>query len=82
MALWTRVLAGIDVEQWASAGLTTGIAFRSGRLYDFADRPQPFTRLGFSYHNEEELGEAVRRMAQALDTLSRRSGNFLAAASH
>ncbi|MEP6574509.1 MAG: PLP-dependent aminotransferase family protein [Gemmatimonadota bacterium] len=81
MALWARVSAGIEVDQWAGAGLTAGVAFRSGRLYDFADQPQPFTRLGFTYHNEEELGEAVRRMARALDALSRRSGNLVAAVS-
>jgi DNA-binding transcriptional MocR family regulator len=35
-------------------------------MLDFAGRDLLFLRLGFTYHDEEELAEAARRMARAL----------------
>jgi GntR family transcriptional regulator / MocR family aminotransferase len=65
-ALWARADDAIDVEAWIEAGDREGVRFASARPYNFAQREARFFRLGFSYHDEGELDEAVRRMARAL----------------
>ena len=67
MALWARVAQGVDIDEWAHSASALGVIFRGGRPYAFADEPVPCTRLGFTFHNEAELRDAVRRMAVALD---------------
>ncbi len=69
MALWARIAPEIDVDEWAHRALAHGVAFRGARMYDFRGESQPFARLGFSFHDESELAEAVRRMATALREL-------------
>jgi len=66
MALWARVDDGIDALGWQRAGERDGVIFHNGLIYDFDQRAQPFVRLGFSYLDESEIVEAVRRMARAL----------------
>jgi len=66
MALWARVDDSIDLPAWERAGEREGVFFHNARPYDFGQREQPFMRLAFSYLDEAELGEAVRRMARAL----------------
>ena len=66
MALWVRVDDSIDLPGWERAGEREGVFFHNARPYDFGQREQPFMRLAFSYLDEAELGEAVRRMARAL----------------
>ena len=66
MALWARIDAAIDVGAWERAGEREGVFFHNARPYDFGQREQPFARLAYSYLDEAELGEAVRRMARAL----------------
>lgn len=66
MALWARVADDIDVDEWSHRALSLGVSFRSGRPYHFTGESVPFARLGFSFHNEEELAEAVQLMARAL----------------
>jgi len=66
MALWARVASGIDIAGWARAGEKLGVFFRGAGMFDFFERPRPFLRLGFTYHNEAELAEAASRMARAL----------------
>ena len=73
MGLWARVDDGIDVAAWSHAGEREGVQFFGAGRYAFSQREQPFLRLGFSYHDETELDEAVRRMARAL-TSSRSRG--------
>ncbi|GAA0723517.1 PLP-dependent aminotransferase family protein [Dokdonella soli] len=70
MAIWVRINDAIDVAAWARAGESEGVIFHGGRRYDLLERDQPFMRLGFSYHDEAELEEAVRRMAHALTRIS------------
>jgi hypothetical protein len=41
-------------------------------LYDFHNDYQPFSRLGFSPHSEQELAEAVRRMRLAVPSRTRK----------
>src|SRR5207237_3438914 len=60
MALWARVDDPIDIEEWARAAESEGVMFCSAGGYDFLRRAQPFVRLGFTYHDETELEEAVR----------------------
>ncbi len=71
MALWTRVTDEVDADAWAREALRHGVAIRGGRMYDLENRYQPNLRLGFSYHDEQELCEAVRRMATALKDVRR-----------
>jgi GntR family transcriptional regulator/MocR family aminotransferase len=66
MALWVRVADDIDVDEWSHRALSLGVSFRSGRPYHFAGESVPYARLGFSFHNEDELAEAVTLMARAL----------------
>ena len=66
LALWARVADDIDVEDWAARCLRSGVRFFTGRLYDPAARRLPFVRLGFAHLNEDELAEAVARMARCL----------------
>jgi GntR family transcriptional regulator/MocR family aminotransferase len=82
MAVWARADEDIDVAAWSASGEREGVLFREARAYDFFQRPQSFLRLAFSYHDEVELDEAVRRMARALKQASPRhySGRSLAAA--
>jgi GntR family transcriptional regulator/MocR family aminotransferase len=65
-AIWARAAPDIDVSSWATAGLREGVLFADSSRYDFHGRDASFVRLGYSYHDELELAEAVRRMARAL----------------
>ncbi len=66
MALWVRVADGIEIPRWEQAGREMGVLFMGAGMLDFAGRKLRFLRLGFTYHDEEELAEAARRMARAL----------------
>jgi GntR family transcriptional regulator / MocR family aminotransferase len=66
MALWTRVAEGIDIPAWERACEALGVLVRGAGMFDFAERPRPYLRLGFTYHDESELREAVTRMARGL----------------
>lgn len=68
MALWAQA-KGVDVDAWARAAMTRGVAIRSGRMYDSAGGSGSFLRLGFTCHHERELEEAVRRMSAAWESL-------------
>jgi GntR family transcriptional regulator/MocR family aminotransferase len=66
MALWARIVDGTDIDEWAHSASALGVMFRGARPYVFNDEPLPCARLGFSFHNETELQDAVHRMAIAL----------------
>jgi len=66
MALWVRVADGIEIAPWEEAGRKLGVLFRGAGMLDFAGRDLRFLRLGFTYHDEEELTEAALRMSRAL----------------
>jgi GntR family transcriptional regulator/MocR family aminotransferase len=66
MGLWLRADDAIDVAAWSRAGEREGVQFFDAGRYEFFQREQPFVRLGFCYHDETELDEAVQRMARAL----------------
>jgi GntR family transcriptional regulator/MocR family aminotransferase len=63
VAFWARAPHGTDVDEWARRALARGVFFSPGRLFAFDERPLPFLRLGFACLSEEEIAEAVRRMA-------------------
>ena len=66
MALWVRVADGIDIPRWEQAGRKLDVLFRGAGMLDFAGGPLQALRLGFTYHDEDELAEAALRMARAL----------------
>jgi GntR family transcriptional regulator/MocR family aminotransferase len=66
MALWAVVPADVDIEAWAGAAPAHGVAFRGGRVYDFAGQYVGAARLGFTCHDEAELAQAASRMRTAL----------------
>jgi GntR family transcriptional regulator / MocR family aminotransferase len=66
MALWVRVADGVDIPRWEQAGRKLDVLFRGAGMLDFAGRELQALRLGFTYHDEEELAEAALRMARAL----------------
>ncbi|HXR63671.1 MAG TPA: PLP-dependent aminotransferase family protein [Rudaea sp.] len=66
MAIWARADDSIDPVGWQDAGEREGVLFHDARCYDLMQRQQPFLRLPFCYLDEDELNEAVRRMARAL----------------
>jgi GntR family transcriptional regulator / MocR family aminotransferase len=65
MALWTDADEGIDVHAWVQESEREGVQCFEGSRYDFHQREQSYLRLGFSYLDENELEEAVQRMARA-----------------
>jgi GntR family transcriptional regulator / MocR family aminotransferase len=73
MGLWAQVDDAIDIAAWSRAGEHEGVQFFDAGRYEFFQREQPFMRLGFSYYDEGELDEAVRRMARALAQLHGRA---------
>lgn len=75
MAIWARADASIDVDAWVAEGEHTGVRFASARMYDIEQRERQFMRLGFSYHDEAELDDAVRRMSRALAATHSPSAN-------
>jgi len=66
MALWVRVADGIDIPRWEQAGRKLEVLFRGAGMLDFAGRELQALRLGFTYHDEDELAEAALRMSRAL----------------
>jgi GntR family transcriptional regulator/MocR family aminotransferase len=65
MALWVRLHLSVDVDEWARRSVQQGVWWYTGRRYAFDDKPKPFARFSFACLNEQELPEAVRRMARA-----------------
>lgn len=71
LGLWARVDETVDIDRWSAEGEREGVQFFGARRYDFHQREQPYLRLGFSYLDDIELEEAVRRMARALARAAR-----------
>ena len=65
MALWVEANGGVDVDAWADRARQQGVLVQPGRIFAFNGRPQPFLRIGYASLDEEELCEAVRRLAVA-----------------
>ncbi|MDP8999871.1 MAG: PLP-dependent aminotransferase family protein [Myxococcota bacterium] len=66
MALWVRVrLAPSKIVVWEKRALEHGVAFVAGERLTFDGRPIPFARIGFAPLDEDEVREAVTRLARA-----------------
>jgi hypothetical protein len=50
----------------ATLATETPLLFKGAGMLDFAGRDLQFLRLGFTYHDEDELTEAALRMARSL----------------
>lgn len=70
LALWVRVDDAVDIREWTRACALEGVVFADSSRFDFEERTIGCLRLGFSYQNEGENEEAVRRMARALAALN------------
>lgn len=66
MSLWARVARGIDVEAWSARARERGVVVFPGKHYAFDRRARPRLRLGYAALDEDEIAEAVRRLAAAL----------------
>ena len=66
IGLWARTAPDINVEDWAAAAYRRGAAFLTARAFTLDRRLLPFIRLGYACLNEDELRQAVSRMAAAL----------------
>ena len=67
MALWCRTAPDIDADRWAEEGPAAGVVFHPGSDFTFERGAYPALHLGYALLEERELGEAVRRMASALE---------------
>ncbi|MEP6907353.1 MAG: PLP-dependent aminotransferase family protein [Pseudoxanthomonas sp.] len=65
-SIWIRVDDAIDVANWSQLGEEEGVRFFDASAYEFSQSNKSYLRLGFSYLDENELDEAVQRMARAL----------------
>ena len=66
MAIWTKVDRKVNVEAWAERARGRGVVFLTARSFSFDRRPRPYIRLGFAGLSENQIREAVKRMAAAL----------------
>jgi len=71
MALWAKVDRSLDVEKWRERAESLGVTFQVGRQFSFAERPEPYVRLGYAALDAKELHEAVRRLVRALPRAAR-----------
>lgn len=65
LALWCPIRADLDGDAWVERGRQAGVYCTTGTPYAFDGRPQATLRVGFARCNDEELREAVRRLAGA-----------------
>jgi GntR family transcriptional regulator/MocR family aminotransferase len=66
LALWVRVhLPAFEVVTWERRALEQGVAFVAGERLSFDHRPIPFARFGFAPLDDDQMREAVRRLARA-----------------
>lgn len=66
MALWAEVDPSVDLPGWCARAAAYGVFFQPGGVFSTTGNPVSATRLGFTYHDEAELTEAVERMRAAL----------------
>jgi GntR family transcriptional regulator/MocR family aminotransferase len=65
MALWARVVDGLDAERWAERARVAGVRVTPGRAFALDGRPVAALRLGFGAVADEALPGAVARLAAA-----------------
>jgi GntR family transcriptional regulator/MocR family aminotransferase len=65
-ALWVRIAADVDVEQWCRAAAAKDVIFETGDRFSFDNQRLPYIRLGYAGYREAELADAVRLLAVTL----------------
>jgi GntR family transcriptional regulator/MocR family aminotransferase len=66
MAWWVRLRMAVDLDRWARRSLEQGVSWFPGRRYAFGGERVAGARFSFAWLDEQELPEAVRRLAAAL----------------
>lgn len=67
MSIWCQVSPEIDMDRWWGRAVEAGVVFAPGRRYAFESAvPMSCLRVGFAQFTEQEIREAVRRMAATL----------------
>ena len=66
ITLWARVASDVPLDAWCERALARGVAISTGRDFALDGKPRPFVRLAYGRYNETELGDAVRRLRDAL----------------
>jgi GntR family transcriptional regulator/MocR family aminotransferase len=71
-AIWVRTRDARTMTDWAEAARRHDVEFDAGAAFTLSGAPTPGARLGFACLTEDELTEAVRRLAAAAVDLRRR----------
>lgn len=71
LAVWAHFVERQDLQQLCEECQKRGLFISTGAYYHFDNQPANKTRLGFAYHTEEELGEAVQILKRALHAQNR-----------
>ncbi|MET3804614.1 DNA-binding transcriptional MocR family regulator [Nakamurella sp. UYEF19] len=66
LSLWLELPDALDEAVCVRTALDHGVAVAPGRYYSIGDQRAPHLRLSFANLTEDELPEAVRRLATAL----------------
>jgi GntR family transcriptional regulator / MocR family aminotransferase len=70
LAVWARIDDAVDVARWREACEREGVVIGDARSFDYRGGDTSHLRLAFGFHDVEELEDAVRCMARALQKLS------------
>ncbi|MEY4339643.1 MAG: hypothetical protein RLZ14_1493 [Actinomycetota bacterium] len=70
MFLWTEFADVPDTTTLLAAAVQQGVAFVPGNAFTIDQRPDAKARFSYSTLDPTQLGEAVARLARALETLS------------
>lgn len=65
LALWLHFEDKTSVGSLVEHSLALGLRVRNGRQFSPVDRTENSLRLGFASMNDDEIAEAVRRLARA-----------------
>jgi GntR family transcriptional regulator/MocR family aminotransferase len=71
-AIWVRTRDARTMTGWAEAARLCGVIFDAGSTFTLNGAPTPGARLGFACLTEDELSQAVRRLATATARVHRR----------
>lgn len=72
MAVWARAPPELgDTQLWVDRALHAGVAVQAGAPLSFSGDASAFLRIGFAACDEEELTEAIRRLASVIGPCGR-----------
>ena len=67
VSLWARLVAPVSAETWAEACAAERVRFFTGRRFDFSAVASQHVRFCYASLGDQQIDEAVRRMARALN---------------